>query len=454
MSADTFRSSASRWRHLAFLLGSLFVVLSAASASAQSPQLLFYEGFENGWNGWTNDTTYTIDPRYAWVVGPPTSGPSAAHTGTNCAGTLNPGNDCYLVSPPLLLPPVDQYSNHIWLFYWQWQKYLQALTNVCLSDVKIRQRMSSPLGDYWGPWNIIDPGTSGVIPGYSPVWRRRGIDLTLFNGGIVQLGFGHGGIGDPGWFIDDVEVWNVPVLTNWPGVVDFESGWGAWHTDEGVWDIGIPTGSGPTNVPSGSYCAGTGLDGVPPTVAEAHLWTPPFYLPAVNPGERVYLQFEQWYDDPNAFCASIQWSQWWSGIGWTWPQNIDPDLLMIGTQRQWTTVTKDITTLAGKPLPMRLGFDHSNVFTNRLGWFIDNVRVVVAHFRIESIQPQGNDIRLTWSAPAGTTNVLQCSPSLTAAFTNVSPSLIATGTAQTVTAYIHNGAANTSPRFYRVRRLP
>jgi hypothetical protein len=441
------------WQRLASLVGSLFV---ASSAAAQSPQLLFSEGFESGWNGWTNDTTYTTDPRYAWVVGPPARGPATAHTGTNCAGTYNPGNDCYLVSPPLLLPPVNQYSNHLWLFYWQWQKYLQVSTNVCLSDVKIRQHLSSPIGDYWGPWNIIDPGTSGVIDGNSPVWRRRGIDLTLFNGGIVQLGFDHGGIGDPGWLIDDVEVWNVPVPASFPGIVDFESGWGAWHTDHGVWDIGVPTGNGPTNVPSGSDCAGTALDGVPPIVSEAHLWTPPFYLTTLNPGERVYLQFEQWYDAPNAFDASIQYSQWWSSIGWTWPQNIDSDLLIIPTQRQWTTITKDITSLAaaGQILPLRFGFDFNNVFTNRLGWFIDNVRIVVAHFRIESIQPQGNNLQLTWSAPAGTTNVLQCSPGLTAAFTNVSPSLIATGTAQTVTAYVHNGAAGSSSLFYRVRRLP
>lgn len=431
------------------------LVFTVAPGLAQ-PQLLFYEGFENGGIGWTNDTTYTIDTNYAWVVGPPLNGPAAAHSGTNCAGTFGPGRECYFVSPPLLLPVVNQYSNHVWLFYWQWQKYLQVVTNVCLSDVKIRVRTSSPIGDSWGPWNIIDPGTSGVIDGNSPVWRRRGIDLTLFSGAIVQLGFGHAGIGDPGWLIDDVEVWDVPVLSDFPGTVDFESGWDAWHTDHGVWDIGTPTGNGPTNVPSGSYCAGTALNGSPPTVAEAHLWTPPFYMPALNPGERVYLQFEQWYDAPNAYCGSIHYSQWWSSIGWDWPKSIDSDLLLIPTQHQWTTVTKDITALdvGGQILPIRLGFDFANIYTNRLGWFIDNVRIVVAHFRIESIQPQGKDIRISWSAPAGTTNVLQCTSNLASAFVNVSPSLIATGTAQSVTAYVHTGAANSQSLFYRVRRLP
>ena len=455
MNANTpWVSSSPRNRRQRLFVAGLILVLLAAPAAAQSPQRLHFEGFENGWNGWTNDTTYNTDKRFAWVVGTPTNGPATAHTGTNCALTAGPGTDCYLVSPPLALPLVDQYSNHVWLFYWQWQNYFHTPTNICLSDVKVRQWIPGPVGGYWGPWNVIDPGTSGVIPQYSPVWRRRGIDLTLFSGGVVQLGFGHYGAGDPGWCVDDVEIWDVPVLTNWPGVVGFESACEAWHTDEGVWDIGVPTGGGPTNVPGGLRCAGTALDGAVPTVFESHLWTPAFYLPAVNPVERVYLQFEQWYDYPNSFCAAIQWSQWWSSIGWSWPQIIDADLLIVSTQRQWLTVTKDITRLAGLPLPMRLGFEHSNVSSNGLGWFIDNVRINVAHFRIASLDREGNDLRVTWSSPAGMTNVLQCSPSLTGNFTNVSPALVATGAAESITTYLHTGAANTSPRFYRIRRMP
>lgn len=444
------REKGSGFHSSGYVLALAFLLLRASAASAQTPVRLFQEGFENGWNGWTNDTTYNVDKRFAWCVGQPTNGPTAAHSGTSCAGTLAPGTDCYLVSPPLALPVVDQYSNHVWLFYWQWQKY----TNSCLSDVKVRQRQSSPMGDYWGPWNIIDPGTSGVIDGNQPFWRQRGIDLTLFSGGIVQLGFGHGGTGTPGWFVDDVEVWDVPVLTNWPGVESFENGWGAWHTDHGVWDIGTPAGSGPPTVPDGSHCVGTAMEGLPPTVFEAHLWTPAFYLPAVKAGEKAYLQFEVWYDYPNAFCLAVNWSQWWSSIGWSWPQMIDPDLLIITSQRQWTTVAKDITPLAGLILPMRLGIEHSDITTNRLGAFIDNVRVTVAGFRLSEIRPQGADLRVSWTAPAGTTNVLQCSPSLTTGFTNASAPLIAKGLAEATTTVTHAGAAKAGALFYRVRRLP
>jgi len=294
MNATILRKSSLSVRSSVLKALGFVAALLSVSASGQPSQLVFSEGFENGWNGWTNNTQYNIDPRYAWVVGTPTNGPSTAHSGTNCAGTMSPGIDCYLASPMIVLPLVNQYSNHVWLFYWQWQKYLGTISNSCLSDVKIRQLIPDPIGGYyWGPWNIIDPGTSGVIPMDSPVWRRRGIDLTLFSGWPVQLGFGHGGTGNPGWFVDDVEVWNVPVLTGWPVAESFENGWGAWQTDHGAWDIGVPAGGGPTNVPDGLCCAGTGLDGLVPTVVDAYLWTPAFYLPAVNPGERVFVQFDQ-----------------------------------------------------------------------------------------------------------------------------------------------------------------
>ena len=433
-----------------------FWTLLAWSLAAPAMELVFREDFENGWNGWTNDTTYNIDPRFAWVITAPTNGPLAAHTGAACAATLGPGTDCYLVSPPILLPAVNQYSNHLWLFYWQWQKYLpNSASNVCLSDVKIRQLIPGPIGNYWGPWNIIDPGTSGVIADISPAWRRRGIDLTLFSGWPVQLGFGHSGKGDPGWFVDDVEVWNAPVLTHWPGTESFENGWGAWHTDEGAWDLGVPAAGGPTNVPDGKFCAGTGLDGLHPSVVEAHLWTPAFYLPAVRPGERVFLQFDQWHDYSTAFGVAVHWSQWWSSIGWTWPQIIGSDPLLVVQQRTWTPLAVDLTSLAGMPLPMRLGFEHSDLSGIGLGWFIDRVRITVARFQILEIQSQGNDVRLAWAAPAGTTNLVQCSARLGGAFTNLSPALIATGSVESVTTYLHPGAGNgASPRYYRVKRLP
>jgi hypothetical protein len=423
---------------------------------ARASTLLYFEGFEtNGWNGWTNDTKYTIDTNYAWVITAPTNGPGSAHGGSNCACTYGPGTDCYLVSPPLLMPWVDQYSNHLWLYYWQWQVYSNTLTYACLSDVKIREYQ--PLLGTWGPWNLIDPGTSGVIDSSQPCWRRRGIDLTLFamsGTNVVQLGFGHGGLGNPGWFVDDIEIWDVPVATNLPDLQGFEGGWADWYNDRlCAWDIGIPTGAGggPTNAPAGLRCAGTGLGGVPPPEPAGVLWTPAFYAPSLRPGERLYLQFDQWWDYGVGGMPMITWSYWFPSIGWWYPQNLTQSLA-IGSPHTWQTLVVNIGTLAGNPVPVRLGFDAYATYT--LGWFIDNAQIILARFQIVSILRQTNDICLTWTAPLGTTNVVQCSDGAMGNFTNLSSPIVASGAAQPTLSYTHPGAAtNAARQFYRIRQL-
>ena len=61
-----------------------------------------------------------------------------------------------------------------------------------------------------------------------------------------------------GWYIDEVEIWKgVPQFVNPEG---FEFGWGDWHADNGVWQIGKPT-SGPSAAHAGTSVAGTNLAG-------------------------------------------------------------------------------------------------------------------------------------------------------------------------------------------------
>ena len=80
-------------------------------------QTLFSEDFENGAPGWTVDTTSGIDPRNAWAI------IDGGHHGLKCAATANPGISCTLTSPPLNLPAVNQYSDHLYLNFWQSQDY-------------------------------------------------------------------------------------------------------------------------------------------------------------------------------------------------------------------------------------------------------------------------------------------------------------------------------------------
>jgi hypothetical protein len=79
------------------------------------------EGFETNFDDWSVDAG-------TWEIGKPTSGPNAAHGGTNCAGTVLAGNygwnmDTRLISPPFSVPA----SNTPTLRYAQWFKFVNAL---------------------------------------------------------------------------------------------------------------------------------------------------------------------------------------------------------------------------------------------------------------------------------------------------------------------------------------
>jgi hypothetical protein len=79
------------------------------------------EGFETNFDDWSVDAG-------TWEIGKPTSGPNAAHGGTNCAGTVLAGNygwnmDTRLISPPFPVPA----SNSPTLRYAQWFKFVNAL---------------------------------------------------------------------------------------------------------------------------------------------------------------------------------------------------------------------------------------------------------------------------------------------------------------------------------------
>jgi hypothetical protein len=82
-------------------------------------------------------------------------------------------------------------------------------------------------------------------------------------------------------------------------------------------------------------------------------------------------------------------------------------------------------------------------------------------FRILSIAPQGNDIRITWSTVAGTTNIVQATAGTvngsytTNGFTNISSPSVIPGSATVTNSYLDIGGATNKPsRFYRVRLVP
>jgi len=174
-------------------------------------------------------------------------------------------------------------------------------------------------------------------------------------------------------------------------------------------------------------------------------------MPSVRPGEKIFLQFDHWWDYGVGGLPSVVWSYWFPSIGWWFPQNLT-ESLAVGLPHTWQSMLVDVSGMAGYPVPLRLGFDAYVTYT--LGWFIDNAQIIPARFRIVSILRQTNDICLTWTAPIGTTNVVQCSGVATGNFTNLSSPIVASGAAQVTLRYTHLGAAtNAATQFYRVRQL-
>src|SRR4051812_44951942 len=79
-------------------------------------QQVFFENFESGMHGWSEDRI--TDQRQAWGI---TTG--FQHSGNHAAATMFAGRDAVLHSPAINLPGVDQYSDRLYLRWWQFSDY-------------------------------------------------------------------------------------------------------------------------------------------------------------------------------------------------------------------------------------------------------------------------------------------------------------------------------------------
>ena len=79
----------------------------------------------------------------------------------------------------------------------------------------------------------------------------------------------------------------------------------------------------------------------------------------------------------------------------------------------------------------------------------------IAQLRVTDIALAGTDVHLSWTAPAGTTNVVQASATVSGPFEDISGNISAAGTGQLTNSFIELGGTTNRPaRFYRVRRVP
>ena len=246
-----------------------------------------------------------------------------------------PGDaDSRLVSPVVTLPAVTG-RQRVELRFWHWFDY----ENGDGGDVQISVAGS--------PWQTLGRrAPTGVSPG----WSLAKVDLTDYAGQSVRIAFFHQAVPfyeASGWYVDEVELWRgVPSVT-WPE--GFESGWGDWSADGGLWQVGPPT-SGPSAAYAGANVVGTMLGGDYPEDTDSRLISPAIDLSAVTGDQRLELRFQQWYRYASGDHGHIQVSRL-SGGAWTEWESI-AETAPTGVSAGWGEARVDLTAFAGGCVPI------------------------------------------------------------------------------------------------------
>jgi hypothetical protein len=154
---------------------------------------------------------------------------------------------------------------------------------------------------------------------------------------------------------------------------DFEAGWGNWHVDNGIWDIGTPS-AGPEACHSGVKCAGTILDGNYLPNTDSRLISPSIRLSEVSGDEEIHLRFWHWfsYAGSDVGYAQIsvydetteQWSSW---------ETIVKEIVSISPI--WTPVGADLTKYAGQKIKIAFYHTAHQNHGESSGWYIDDIEI-------------------------------------------------------------------------------
>ncbi|MFC1605192.1 choice-of-anchor J domain-containing protein, partial [Planctomycetota bacterium] len=372
------------WYFFKAWIGALLIVF-LLSLSTYANSIVFNDDFENDWiNGWS------VDMEGVWEIGTPvyTNGPAIAYEGNNVAGTVLSDDypqetDSRLISPALELPTINN-NERMELRFWQWYHYRtndEGAVQISVWD-----------DNSWSSWETIAQPIS--VFNVKNSWSRIGIDLTLYQGQRIRIAFFHTANAShqrAGWYIDNVEIWKgVPTLAP---VETFESGWGDWTTDFGLWQIGLPDyKNGPDTAYEGNSVAGTVLSDDYPQETDSRLISPAIELPILNSNERIELRFWQWYhyyknDDGLIQISILEESNWSS-----WETIVQP-ISVFNIEASWSRIGVDLTPYQGQRI--RLAFFHSaNNVHQRAGWYIDNVEIwkgAPTLFQIETFESGWGD---------------------------------------------------------------
>jgi uncharacterized repeat protein (TIGR01451 family) len=341
---------------------------TAATQSSETSEYggvrtLFSEDFEGGSGGWQISDG-------VWEIGTPTSGPGEAHSGQFLAATVLDGDypryvGSRLISPEIELEEIGA-TEELVLRFWQhfhwtpWGDYGQ-----------VQVRVYDDGGGTWSDWSTLSTLTM-----HTPVWHRARADLSTYAGERVQVAFYHQDVDEgyyhsegPGWYVDDVEIIRQerPVLS---GLDDFESGWGGWYSDRGIWELGEPT-TGPGAAHSGTSCMATVLDGNYPYKPYSRLVSPLLVVPPAS--ENPSLRFWHWYDFAPSDFGRVDIRV----LGGGWETAIGP--FSGPGDGGWHRPFYDLTPLAGQTVQVSFfhqDMDEGYYHSEGPGWYVDDFEVV------------------------------------------------------------------------------
>ncbi len=190
--------------------------------------MVFEDDMETGGPASRGEWTPGKRPQNAWELGAPAAvGPSECHSSSRCWGTnLNSeykkGADIRLETPLIDLSKSEEARLSFWHFYdihgpnWNDGGFVEVSTDGGSSWTYI-----GPFGGYPGSVDLSAPsppgGGAGAYAGSSLGWELAQFNLSSFSGHQVVIGFhlwsdySNYQSGWAGWYIDDVQILQIPV---------------------------------------------------------------------------------------------------------------------------------------------------------------------------------------------------------------------------------------------------
>ncbi|MCF8357088.1 MAG: choice-of-anchor J domain-containing protein [Melioribacteraceae bacterium] len=328
----------------------LVIMLLLCSISFLYADVVWSEDFESGWGSWWADNG-------VWDVGIPSVGPVNTHSGQNCTGTVLDGNypsnaNTRLISPEITLPTISG-DESILLKYWQWFE-IENEDDQGIVQISINS----------GEWQAI---SNPDFDGTSTQWTQYATNLSDYAGFSIRIAFYFSSdyyTNCNGWYIDDISIETDIVI--FPNPENFELGIGNWFTDNGLWEVGIPS-TGPDSTHSGQNCAGTVLDGNYSSYTNTRLISPNINLTPIQ-GETPWLFFYHWFiiengDDVGVIQISENGGEW---------QTVSSQF--TGTNETWSQFGLDLSDFINSTI--RIAFYlTTDYYTNCIGWYIDDIRI-------------------------------------------------------------------------------